>query len=190
MKVLRWMPPSRAKLASCKPGNHPENSGLRAVLHLGLEADDVVERAQLVVAAQLHHRIGLHIRPVRVGQPHRLHRAEAQRLAPAFGHHLDRQAAVEIACRLAFVELGLVGGEKRVDEGLVLRRGPSGSSCRRSVPRPSRPCRSATASRPRTCRRFRHRRWGRWRRRRPAPRPPSRRGCCRPARPRSADRWR
>jgi hypothetical protein len=44
----------------------------------------------------------------------------AQRLAPAFGHHLDRQAAVEIAGGLAFVELGLVGGEEGVDEGLVL----------------------------------------------------------------------
>jgi hypothetical protein len=103
-----------------QPGNHPENIRLRAVLHLGLEADDVVERAELVVAAQLHDGVGLFTRIVRVGQAHGLHRAMAQRLAPAFGHHLDGQAAVEIAGRFPGLELGLLGGEQRVDEGLVL----------------------------------------------------------------------
>jgi putative component of toxin-antitoxin plasmid stabilization module len=61
-------------------------------------------------------------RIVGVGQAHGLHRAKAQGLAAAFGHDLDRQAAVEIARRLALLELGLFGGEQRVDEGLVLAR--------------------------------------------------------------------
>jgi hypothetical protein len=39
---------------------------------------------------------------------------------PALGHHLDGQAAVEIAGRFPGLELGLVGGEQRVDEGLVI----------------------------------------------------------------------
>ena len=58
---------------------------------------------------------------MRVGQPHRLHRPVAQRLAPALGHDLDRQAAVEIGRAFPFLELGLVAGDQRVDEGVVLR---------------------------------------------------------------------
>ena len=43
-----------------------------------------------------------------------------KRLAPALGHHLDRQAAVEIGRALPFVERDLVAGDQRVDEGVVL----------------------------------------------------------------------
>ena len=104
-------------------GNQLENRGLRAVFHLGLETDDVVQGAKLVVAAELDHGIGLLVRLVCIGQAHRLHRAVAQRLAAAFGHDLDGQAAVEIARRLALVEFGLLGGEEGVDEGLILLTG-------------------------------------------------------------------
>ena len=45
----------------------------------------------------------------------------AQRLAAAPGHDLDRQAAVEIRSAFPLAELGLVAGQKRVDEGVVLR---------------------------------------------------------------------
>ena len=102
-------------------GDRPEHLGLRAVLHLGLEADEVVERAERVVAAELDDGVGLHVGRVRVGQADRLQRAEAQGLAAALGHHLDRQAALEVrGVALPVLELGLVGGEERVDEGLVL----------------------------------------------------------------------
>ena len=57
---------------------------------------------------------------MRVGEADRLHRTVAQRLAAALGHHLDRQAAVEIGRALEFAELGLFRREQRVDEGLVL----------------------------------------------------------------------
>ncbi len=64
---------------------------------------------------------GLHVGRVRVGEADRLQRAEAQGLAAALGHHLDRQAALEVGgVLLPVLELGLVGGEQRVDEGLVL----------------------------------------------------------------------
>ena len=49
-----------------------------------------------VLAPQLHHGV----RPLpgaRIGQPDRLHRPERQRLLAALGHHLDRQAALEVA---------------------------------------------------------------------------------------------
>ena len=92
--------------------NHFENIRLRAVLHLGLETDDVVKRAQSVVAAQLHDGVGLVFRLMRVGQSDRLHRTKAQCLAAAFGHDFDGQAAVEIAGGFALVEFGLVGGQQ------------------------------------------------------------------------------
>ena len=104
-----------------EPGNGAEDALLRAVLQLGLEADHVVERAELVVLAQLHDGVGLHRRIVRIGEPDRLHRPVAQRLAAALGHHLDRQAAVEIGrVGLPVLEVDLLAGEQRVDEGVVL----------------------------------------------------------------------
>ena len=58
---------------------------------------------------------------MRIGQAEWLHRAVAQRLAAALGHHFDRQAAVEIRRRrLEIVERDFVAGEQRVDEGVVL----------------------------------------------------------------------
>jgi len=56
---------------------------------------------------------------VRVRQTDRFHRPVAQGFAPAFCHHFDGQAAVEITCRFARFELGLVGRQQRVDERLV-----------------------------------------------------------------------
>jgi hypothetical protein len=63
----------------------------------------------------------LTLRVVRIGEAHRLHRPEAQRLGAAFGHDLDRQAAVEIGRAFPFLEFGLLAGQQRLDEGLVLR---------------------------------------------------------------------
>jgi hypothetical protein len=57
---------------------------------------------------------------VGVGEAHGLHRAETQGFAAAFGHDLDRQATVEITGCLTLVKFGLVGGQKRVDEGFIL----------------------------------------------------------------------
>ena len=42
-----------------EPGDGAEHLGLGAVSHLGLEADDVEERAERVVAAELDHGVGL-----------------------------------------------------------------------------------------------------------------------------------
>ena len=101
--------------------DHAEDARLLAVLQLGLEADHVPQRAQRIVLPQLHHRVGPLARLVRIGEADRLHGAEAQRLAAALGHHLDGQAAVEVGRGgLPLLERGLLGGEQRVEEGLVL----------------------------------------------------------------------
>ena len=90
------------------------------MLQLRLEADHVVERAQRIVLAQLHDRIGLDRRVMRVGEADRLHRSVPQRLGTALGHDLDGQAAVEIGCAFPLLELGLLAIHQRRDEGLVL----------------------------------------------------------------------
>ena len=101
-------------------GNGAEQPNLLAVFELGLKADHVEQRAEPVVLAQLHHRIGLFGRPMRIGESDRLHRAVTQRLAAPLRHDLDGKAAVEIggAC-LPVVERHGVGGAQAVDEGLV-----------------------------------------------------------------------
>ena len=102
-------------------GDGAEDLGLRAVLHLGLEADEVVEGAERVVAAELDDGVGFLVGGVRVGEADGLQRAEAEGLAAALGHDLDGEAALEIGgVALPVLELGLLGGEQRVDEGLVL----------------------------------------------------------------------
>ena len=61
---------------------------------LRLEPDQAEVIAGQVVLPQLHDRVGL---PpgARIDEPHGLHRPEAQRVAPAVRHHLDRQAPLE-----------------------------------------------------------------------------------------------
>ena len=103
-----------------QPGDHPEHLGLCAVFHLGLEPHDVEQRTQGIVAPQLNHGMRFYVRLMRIGQAHRFHRTVAQGFASTLGHHLDRQAAIEIAGGFTFVKLGLVGGQQGVDERLVL----------------------------------------------------------------------
>ena len=111
--------PRELRLLQCRNG--AEDAHLLGMFQLGLEADHVEQRAELVVLPELHDRIGLHVGLVRVGEPERLHRPVAQRLAPALRHHLDRQTAIEIGrARFPLVERGLVAGEQCVDEGVVL----------------------------------------------------------------------
>ncbi len=108
------------ELGALEPGDHAEDAALLAVLHLGLEADDVEQRPQRIVLPQLHDRIGLDRRLMDVGQSERLHRPVAQGLAAALGHDLDRQAAVEIGRALEFAEFCLLRRQHGVNESLVL----------------------------------------------------------------------
>ena len=102
-------------------GDHAEDAHLLGVLQLGLEADHVPQRAERIVLAQLHDRIGRSAPGARIVEPYRFHRPKAQRVATALGHHLDRQAAVEVGRRgFPFLERRLVAGEQRIDEGVVL----------------------------------------------------------------------
>src|SRR5512132_962303 len=91
------MQPSQAReFGLFERGNGAEQANLLAVLQLGLEAYDVVERAESVVLAQLHHGEGTPPVFVRIPEPHRLHWAMGEGSPAALGHHLDRQTAFEI----------------------------------------------------------------------------------------------
>ena len=93
---------------------------MRAVFHLGLEADQVVEGAELVVLAQLDHRMGPPAGPG-IGEADRLHRAEAQRFRASDCHHLDRHTALEIGSGLLpLVEIHFFRRQQAHDKGVVL----------------------------------------------------------------------
>src|SRR5262249_34881719 len=88
-------PAQPGELGLLEAGNHAEDPLLLGVLQLGLEADDVVERAERIVLVWLDTRV----RPravARLGEAARLHGPVAQRVDTASRHDLDRQAALEI----------------------------------------------------------------------------------------------
>src|SRR5206468_5886700 len=72
------------KFGLLQPRNGAEDALLLAVFQLRLEADDVVERAELVVLAQLHDRVGLGAGIVRIGEHDWLHRSVASVLGSSF----------------------------------------------------------------------------------------------------------
>jgi hypothetical protein len=96
-----------------------EDAGLLAPLQLRLTPDEAEMVRGEVVLAQLQHRV----RPAagaRVHQAHRLHRTEAQRVLPAFRHHLDRQAPLEELLLLEVVDRRALGMDERLVEDAVL----------------------------------------------------------------------
>ena len=87
------------KLGPLEPRDHPEDPDLLAELQVVLEADHRVEIGRERVLPQLHDAERL-AAGARIDEPHRLHRPEQKRLAPAPRHLLDRQASLEVADRL------------------------------------------------------------------------------------------
>ena len=108
------------ELGILEAGNGAEDPHLLGVLQLGLEADDVPQRAERIVLAQLDDRV----RPAagaRIVEADRLHRAVAQGVEPARRHHLDRHAAFEVGrVLLPLLELGLLALVQCGDEGVIL----------------------------------------------------------------------
>ena len=120
-------PAQPGELGILQPRNGAEQADLLGMFELGLETDHVPQRAQLVILPQLHHgmrpaplgKFGRRI--VRIVQPDRFHRSEAQRVETAFGHDLDRHAAVEIGGGgLPLLETGLLARDQPGMEGGIL----------------------------------------------------------------------
>jgi hypothetical protein len=88
----------------------------------GLEADQVVEDAALVLLPELHHGEGA-CSGARVADSDRLHRPEGERLRAAARHLLDRETALEVERRLETVQRHGLGGEQRLHEAEIFRLG-------------------------------------------------------------------
>ena len=92
------------------------------IFQLRLETDHVVERAELIILAQLHHGIGFHRGVMGIGKPARFHGAVAQGFRTAFGHHLNWQATIEIGgVGFPLFEIAFFAGNQLADKGVILR---------------------------------------------------------------------
>ena len=136
--------PQPHELGLLETRNQPEHAALIRPPELRLEADQAEVVGREIVLPELDHRVRLAPRG-RVREPDRLHRTEPQRVDAAVGHHLDRQAALEVGRAVEVVQLGQLRGRERLVEPLVLRRGHGTVQV---VPPPPRP-RRRTSVRPR-----------------------------------------
>src|SRR5208337_3720906 len=87
--------PVTQELRILEAGDEPKNVRLLTVLEVVLEADQVVGVRAQVLLAQLHHSVR-YVPGARIAQADRLHRSEAQRVAPSPGNFLDGQAAFKV----------------------------------------------------------------------------------------------
>src|SRR5208283_4835568 len=87
--------PVAQELCVFESWNPSQDSCLLAEFEVVLETDNVIGVGAQVLLAQLYDRIRS-LTGVRVAQADRLHRPEAQRVAPAACNLLNRQAALEV----------------------------------------------------------------------------------------------
>ena len=103
--------PEPDELRRLEARNHPKDPRLLPPFQPRLEPHQAVVVPGQGVLSELHDRVGPPAGS-RIGQPHRLHRPERERARPALRHHLDREAALEVARVLEGVRLDLA----RLDE--------------------------------------------------------------------------
>ncbi len=114
-------PAKPCELSVLKARYAAKNAHLIGIFQLRLEAHHVVERAQLVILAQLHNGVGFDGGVVCVGETARLHRPMPQCLDALRSHDLDGKAAAEIRRGFfPFLEIGFLARKQRFDEGEVL----------------------------------------------------------------------
>ena len=108
------------ELGLLEAGDQAQHARLLAELHMVLESHQVEALGAQILLAKLHDGPGT-ASGARIVQAHRLHGAEAQRVAAAARDLLDRQAGLEVAG----IVFGNVGGDgiglqQLIDEMLVL----------------------------------------------------------------------
>lgn len=116
------------KLGVFEAGDQAQDAALFGEFQVGLEADQVVEIACQVVPPQLDDGVGA-ASGARVNETNRAHGTEGQRVTPAFGNDLDRQAAFEEMMRARLdagldgvferVQFDALGSQQGTDEGFV-----------------------------------------------------------------------
>ena len=139
--------PEPHELGLLEARNHPQHARLFAPLQLRLKAHQAEVIAGERVLTQLHD--GIRTAPgSRIGEAHRLHRPEAQRVVAAMRHHFDRQAALE---ELLLVEV-VHRRRFRADDRLIERARIRPASADNSDNRPAhRRHRTLARHRRRTC---------------------------------------
>ncbi len=111
--------PVAQKLGVLETRNQTHDPLLFGEAQVVLEADQVVAVRAQILLPQLHGRI----RPpagARIGQAHRLHRTETQRVAPAPRDLLDGEAGFEVRCVIRDMRLDLLCRDQFVDEAVIL----------------------------------------------------------------------
>ena len=103
------------ELGVLQPGNHRQHACLLTPLQLRLKADQAEMVAGNVVLPQLHGGIRRPPGP-RIDEADGFHRPEAQRVAAAMRHHLDRQTAFEEFFLVEVVDSCRFRGDERVVE--------------------------------------------------------------------------
>src|SRR5689334_14699616 len=107
------------KLGVLETGDHSKYALLLGIAKPRLEADEIPHSAVFVLAPELDD--GMRLTPgAWIAEADRLHRAEAQRVAPATRHLLDGHAPLEVRDRVELVCARLIGYHQRVEERLVL----------------------------------------------------------------------
>ena len=107
------------ELGVLEPGDEAEHAALLREGEVRLEPHEVVAGTVRVLGTQLQR--GPWAMPrARVGEPHRLERAEARRVVSLAGDLLDRLARLEQIARLEVAADHALGGHELVDEGVVL----------------------------------------------------------------------
>ena len=111
--------PVAQELRLLQARNHAQNPLLLAEFQVVLKAHQIPAIRAQVLLAQLHHRL----RPspgARIGQTHRLHRTEPQRIRPAPRDLLDGQACLEIRYVVGDMRGDRLCFLKRIEKALVL----------------------------------------------------------------------
>ena len=120
MYVLRWIWPKRMNSALLQSGDHAQDARLLAELQMILKSDQVEALGAQILLAQLHDGPRTPA-GARIGEAHRLHRSEAQRVAAAARDLLDRQARLEIRrVVLRDVRVDALRLQQLVEKALVL----------------------------------------------------------------------
>ena len=119
--------PEADEFGLLETGNQAQHARLFAPFDLRLEADQAEVIAGQVVLPELDDGVR-RLAGARIDEADRLHRSEAQRVAAAVRHHLDRQAAFEESLLVEVVHGGRFRVRRAHRRSARTRRASSGNS--------------------------------------------------------------
>ena len=106
------------ELGRLEARNRPEHPLLLRNAKPGLKSHQVPHLPRRIFSPQLHYRVRIPA-GARIGQAHRFHWPEPERVSSPAGHLLDRQTALEVGNLVEVVRRELIALQQRIDESLV-----------------------------------------------------------------------